>query len=126
MRQRRQGGSYVIKEVEEDSVSSVSSEEHKLLDVEFQSTGSNASRGHYGSLKDDTKLQNDEDIDPFSFYPPLTRWDYFKVGATPSSFECCASYYYSESSLCWICALASGCGGLLSLTACESPCIRVI
>ena len=70
-------------EVEEDSVSSVSSEEgeeHKLLDIDFQSN--NASRGHYGSLEDGTQLQNDADIDPFSFYPPLTRWDYFKVGAT--------------------------------------------
>lgn len=70
-------------EVEGDSTSTVSSEEgeeHKLLDIDFQS--SSASRDHYGKLEGGTGVRNNDDIDPFSFYPPLTKWDYIKVGAS--------------------------------------------
>ena len=79
------GRSYSI-EAEEDSVSSDSSEdvdEHRLLSVSsaggrrdgVESTPGTAAATSI-NLSDSW---NEEDIDPFSYYPPLTKWDYFKV-----------------------------------------------
>ena len=38
-------------------------------------------------------LINEEDIDPFSFYPPLTKWDYLKVSAVGVKF--CSHNFFS-------------------------------
>lgn len=73
---------------EEESVFSDSSEnvdEHRLLSV---NCGSNTSAHH--SLEQATRMNLtqeplcDEEIDPFSFYPPLTKWDYLKVSTVQS------------------------------------------
>lgn len=86
---------YSIEE-EEGSVSSDSSEEevdeHRLLSARFhtkagvggggvKSTGESGGRNPAAgatsvNLSDSW---NDEDLDPFSYRPPLTKWDYFKV-----------------------------------------------
>ena len=97
-RERRgRGRGYNIEaEEEEGSVSSDSEEEvdeHRLLSASFhtkaaagvgggvRSTGQ--SRGHIPAVgATSVNLSdswNDDDIDPFSYGPPLTKWDYFKV-----------------------------------------------
>lgn len=80
---------------EEDSDSSDTSEEvdeHRLLSASFHAqrmaaaaTAATPGRAVRSSAAGDTTRVNlsdswnDDDIDPFSYGPPLTKWDYFKV-----------------------------------------------
>ena len=72
------------KEEEESTISDSSSEvdEHRLLSVNCGSNMSTTSAQEQATrvkLTQDEESWSDEDIDPFSFYPPLTKWDYLKV-----------------------------------------------
>ena len=93
-RRRRRGRGYNIEaeEKDSDSVSSDSEEEvdeHRLLSASFHTKAAaggvagQSSRGHNPAAgANNVNLSdswNDDDIDPFSYGPPLTKWDYFKV-----------------------------------------------
>ena len=79
---------------EEDSDSSDTSEEvdeHRLLSASLHAqrvaaaaTAAAPGRVRSSAAGDTTRVNlsdswNDDDIDPFSYGPPLTKWDYFKV-----------------------------------------------
>ena len=79
----------------DDSVSSASSEEdeevdeHRLLSASFHAkaaaVGVGGGDGIASAQSGGSNLSNswnDDDLDPFSYVPPLTKWDYFKVGMT--------------------------------------------
>lgn len=75
-------------EEEESTFSDSSSEvdEHRLLSVNCGSNDMSATSARYRReqvtrVNLTQELWSDEDIDPFSFYPPLTKWDYLKVSA---------------------------------------------
>lgn len=99
---RGRGYSIEAGEKEDSAESSDSSEEevdeHRLLSASFhaaktgvrggrggKSTGHGESEsGRRNPAASTTSINlsdswNDEDLDPFSYGPPLTRWDYFKV-----------------------------------------------
>ena len=67
-------------EREGESVSSVLSEETDLLSADFTNKRE-ATQCSKVAAATSTCITNDGDIDPFSFYPPLTKWDYLKVSA---------------------------------------------